>query len=183
MPFYLFGLPHLYGFPRLGGVVPILVFAVPFVLAVSGLGLVVAAIFRSTRCASSSILAAIGLRIILPDGICLADGNDPARRSYGFAVGPEHLRDRRIYTAGSARCAARRWRGETLILSALAVFYSGVAWILETGKRRWTAETRGSPWHDADICKLGRRSKRLRPLWWGGGAPSNPSAACVSKSD
>ena len=43
---YLVVLPILYGLPRLGGVVPILIFAVPFVLSVVGLGLVVAGIFR-----------------------------------------------------------------------------------------------------------------------------------------
>lgn len=46
LPAYLIGLPYLYGVPRLGAVWPILVFAVPFVLAVAALGLLMAAIFR-----------------------------------------------------------------------------------------------------------------------------------------
>src|SRR6202011_5932243 len=41
LPIYLIVLPYLYGLPRLGETLPILIFAVPFVLAVAGLGFVV----------------------------------------------------------------------------------------------------------------------------------------------
>jgi ABC-2 type transport system permease protein len=47
LPFYLIALPYLYGLPRLGDVTTILLFAVPFVLAVSLLGLTVAALMRT----------------------------------------------------------------------------------------------------------------------------------------
>ena len=60
LPFYLIVLPYLYGLPRLGSVGTILIFAVPFVLAVSSLGLALAAIFR-TPLALQLVSAAIGL--------------------------------------------------------------------------------------------------------------------------
>ena len=60
MPLYLIALPYFYGLPRLGGVIPILMFAVPFVLSVSGLGLVVAAIFKNPL-SVQLVLAAIGM--------------------------------------------------------------------------------------------------------------------------
>ncbi len=59
-PFYLVGLPYVYGVPRLGSVMAILIFAVPFVLAVGGLGLVMAAIFRKPLTVQLAC-AAIGL--------------------------------------------------------------------------------------------------------------------------
>ena len=46
LPVYLLVLPYFYGLPRLGGAIPILIFAIPFVLAVAGLGFVVAGVFR-----------------------------------------------------------------------------------------------------------------------------------------
>ncbi len=46
-PFYLIVIPYLYNIPRLGTPLSIFVFTLPFVLAVSALGLVIAGIFRS----------------------------------------------------------------------------------------------------------------------------------------
>lgn len=46
LPFYLVVLPHLYGIPRLGSLATIATFSVPFVLAASALGLVIARLFR-----------------------------------------------------------------------------------------------------------------------------------------
>lgn len=60
LPFYLIALPYLYGLPRLGPITTILIFALPFVLAVSGLGLMVSAVFR-TPLAVQLASAAVGL--------------------------------------------------------------------------------------------------------------------------
>jgi ABC-2 type transport system permease protein len=60
LPFYLIVLPHLYGLPRLGSVTAICIFAVPFVLAVSALGFIMAAAFRNPLVVQL-LLAAIGL--------------------------------------------------------------------------------------------------------------------------
>jgi ABC-2 type transport system permease protein len=67
LPVYLLVLPYLYGLPRLGGVIPILIFAVPFVLAVAGLGLVVAGIFQNPL-RVQLILAAVGLPLFMSAG-------------------------------------------------------------------------------------------------------------------
>jgi ABC-2 type transport system permease protein len=67
LPIYLLVLPYLYGLPRLGGVIPILIFAVPFVLAVAGLGLVVAGIFQNPL-RVQLILAAVGLPLFMAAG-------------------------------------------------------------------------------------------------------------------
>jgi ABC-2 type transport system permease protein len=67
LPIYLIVLPYLYGLPRLGGVIPILIFAVPFVLAVAGLGLVVAGIFKQPL-RVQLILAAAGLPLFMSAG-------------------------------------------------------------------------------------------------------------------
>lgn len=57
-------LPYLYGLPRLGGILPILIFAVPFVFSVAGLGFVVAGIFRRPV-SVQLILAAAGLPLFM----------------------------------------------------------------------------------------------------------------------
>jgi ABC-2 type transport system permease protein len=67
LPIYLLVLPYLYGLPRLGGVIPILIFAVPFVLAVAGLGLVVAGIFKQPL-RVQLILAGAGLPLFMSAG-------------------------------------------------------------------------------------------------------------------
>ncbi|SHK51485.1 ABC-2 type transport system permease protein [Bradyrhizobium lablabi] len=67
LPIYLIVLPYLYGLPRLGGTLPILIFAVPFVLSVAGLGFVVAGIFRKPI-RVALILAALGLPLFMVAG-------------------------------------------------------------------------------------------------------------------
>jgi ABC-2 type transport system permease protein len=67
LPLYLIVLPILYGVPRLGGIVSILIFAVPFVLSVAGLGLVVAGVFRRPI-RVQLILAAAGLPLFMVSG-------------------------------------------------------------------------------------------------------------------
>ncbi|PGH56798.1 ABC transporter permease [Azospirillum palustre] len=60
LPFYLIALPYLYGIPRLGSPATVLLFALPFVLAVSGLGMIASAVFR-TPLAVQLATAAVGL--------------------------------------------------------------------------------------------------------------------------
>ena len=60
LPIYLIVLPRIYGLPFLGSVPAVLVFAIPFVLAVGGLGLVVSALFRSPL-AVQLVMASLGL--------------------------------------------------------------------------------------------------------------------------
>jgi ABC-2 type transport system permease protein len=57
LPCYLIVLPYLYGLPRLGDVTTILLFAVPFVLAVSLLGLIVTALMRTPETVQLAFVA------------------------------------------------------------------------------------------------------------------------------
>lgn len=67
VPFCLVVLPYLYGIPRLGSLGSILLFAVPFALAVGGLGLVIAALFRSAL-AVQLTMASIGMPFFFLSG-------------------------------------------------------------------------------------------------------------------
>ncbi len=135
LPLYLIGLPHLYGLPRLGGVVPILIFAVPFVLAVSGLGLVVAAIFRNPL-RVQLILGAIGLPFFFLSGFAWpTEVIPPAVHAVSLLV-PSTSAINGFTRLAQLGAPLADVRGEILILWGLAVFYGGVAWILETRKHR-----------------------------------------------
>jgi ABC-2 type transport system permease protein len=67
LPLYLISLPHLYGLPRLGDVTTILLFAIPFVLAVSLLGLAVSALMRTPETAQLAFVA-LGLPLFFLSG-------------------------------------------------------------------------------------------------------------------
>lgn len=107
VPFYLIGLPYLYGIPRLGSVVSILAVALPFSLAVGALGMVVALIFRRPLIVQL-VLAAAGL----PRGLRVAGRGHSAGHPHRGHAAPEHARDRRPGERGPARsftvrCARR----------------------------------------------------------------------------
>lgn len=67
LPFYLIALPYLYGIPRLGAVTTITIFALPFVVAASALGMVVARLFRNPAIVQL-VGAAVGLPFIFLSG-------------------------------------------------------------------------------------------------------------------
>jgi ABC-2 type transport system permease protein len=140
LPLYLIALPYLYGLPRLGGVVPILILAVPFVLAVSGLGLVVAAIFRNPL-RVQLVLATIGLPFfflagfawpteVIPDAVHVVSLLVPSTSAIsGFT---------RLAQLGAPLAEVR---SEFLILWGLAIFYGGIVWLLESRKQRRSDRT------------------------------------------
>jgi len=135
LPIYLIALPYLYGLPRLGGVISILVFAVPFVLSISGLGLVIAAIFKSSL-SVQLILAAIGLPFfylagfawpteVIPPAVHMASLLVPSTSAIdGFT---------RLAQLGAPLADVR---GQFLMLWGLTIFYGGIAWILEIRRRQ-----------------------------------------------
>ena len=129
LPFYLIALPYLYGLPRLGDVVPILILAVPFVLSVSGLGLVIAAIFKNPL-RVQLVLATIGLPFfflagfawpteVIPDAIHVVSLLVPSTSAIGGFT--------RLAQLGAPLADVR---SEFLMLWGLAICYGGVAWIL-----------------------------------------------------
>ena len=67
LPFYMISLPYLYGLPRVGDVTTILLFAVPFLLAVSFLGLTVPALLRTPETVQLAFVA-LGLPLFFLSG-------------------------------------------------------------------------------------------------------------------
>jgi ABC-2 type transport system permease protein len=105
LPVYLLVLPYLYGLPRLGGIGSILIFAVPFVLSVAGLGFVVAGIFRRPI-RVALILAALGLPLFMMAGFSWPSEAIPPAVPASVIPCTEHVRHRRlreiIATGGTA---------------------------------------------------------------------------------
>jgi ABC-2 type transport system permease protein len=135
LPFYLIALPYLYSIPRLGAVGAIIVFAIPFVLAVSGLGLVVASIFRSPLTVQLAS-AAIGLPFFFLAGFAWPSEAIPqAVRLFSVLVPSTFAIDGlvRIAQLGAPLSDVR---SQFLALWGLAAFYGGVAVMLEFRKRR-----------------------------------------------
>lgn len=134
VPIYLIVLPYLYGLPRLGAFSGVMLLAVPFVLSVSGLGLAVAAVFRSPQGVQLAY-AALGLPFFflagfawpseaIPQGVRLVSMLLPSSSAIDGFV--------KVSQLGAPLSDARQ---ELLILWGLAAFYGAVAVILEA---RWS---------------------------------------------
>jgi ABC-2 type transport system permease protein len=126
LPVYLIVLPYLYGLPRLGGIAPILIFAVPFVLSVAGLGFVVAGIFRRPI-RIALILAALGLPLFMVAGFSWpSEAIPPLIRQISLLVPSTSAIDGfvKLSQLGAPLSAAN---SELLTLCALAVFYNLIA--------------------------------------------------------
>ncbi len=126
LPVYLIVLPYLYGLPRLGGILLILIFAVPFVLSVAGLGFVVAGIFRKPI-RVALILAALGLPLFMVAGFSWpSEAIPPVIRLLSLLVPSTSAIDGfvKLSQLGAALSAVN---SEFLTLWALALFYNFVA--------------------------------------------------------
>jgi ABC-2 type transport system permease protein len=135
LPLYLIALPYFYGLPRLGGVVPILIFAVPFVLSVSGLGLVVAAIFKSPLTVQL-VLAAIGMPFFFLAGFAWPTEVIPPIIHATSLLVPSTSAINGFTRLAQLGAPLANVRGEFLVLWGLAIFYGGIAWIVEVRRRR-----------------------------------------------
>lgn len=126
LPLYLVVLPYLYGLPRLGGVGPMLVFAVPFVLSVAGLGFVVAGVFRQPI-RVQLILGAAGLPLFMVAGFSWpSEAIPPVIRLISYIVPSTSAIDGfvKLSQLGAPLSAVS---SEFLTLWALAIFYNLVA--------------------------------------------------------
>ena len=135
LPLYLVLLPILYGVPRLGGVVPILIFAVPFVLSVAGLGLVVAGVFRRPI-RVQLILAAAGLPLFMVSGFSWpGEAIPPVIRLVSYLVPSTSAIDGfvKLSQLGAPLASVN---SEFLTLVALAIFYNLVALSLAVWEAR-----------------------------------------------
>jgi ABC-2 type transport system permease protein len=135
LPAYLIVLPYFYGLPRLGGIVPILIFAVPFVLAVAGLGFVVAGFFRKPV-RVQLILAAAGLPLFMVAGFSWpAEAIPPVIRLISFIV-PSTSAIPGFVKLSQLGAPLASVNSEFVTLTALAIFYNLIALLLMV----WRAE-------------------------------------------
>jgi ABC-2 type transport system permease protein len=129
LPLYLVVLPYFYGLPRLGGVGPMLVFAIPFVLSVAGLGFVVAGVFRKPI-RVQLILGAAGLPLFMVAGFSWpSEAIPPVIRLISYIVPSTSAIDGfvKLSQLGAPLSAVN---SEFLTLWALAIFYNLVALLL-----------------------------------------------------
>lgn len=135
LPTYLIVLPYMYGLPRLGGVLPILIFAIPFVLAVAGLGFVVAGIFRKSLNVQL-ILAAVGLPLFMVAGFSWpSEAIPPAIRLVSYLV-PSTSAIPGFVKLSQLGAPFSAVNPEFFTLWALAAFYNLVAIFLTTRETR-----------------------------------------------
>ncbi|CAO3424508.1 ABC transporter permease [Azospirillum argentinense] len=126
VPFYLVALPYLYGLPRLGPVTTILVFAVPFVLAVGGLGLALSAVFR-TPLAVQLTAAAVGLPFFFLAGFAWPMEAMPAAIRLAATLVPSTAAIDGFVRIAQLGAPLSEVRGPFLTLWALAALYTGLA--------------------------------------------------------
>jgi len=128
LPVYLIVLPYLYGIPRLGGILPMLIFAVPFVLSVAGLGFVVAGMLRKpVRVAL--FLAALGLPLFMVAGFAWpSEAIPPVIRIISYLVPSTSAIDGfvKLSQLGAPISAVNT---QFFTLWALAFFYNFVAFL------------------------------------------------------
>lgn len=133
LPFYLVGLPYVYGVPRLGSVIAILFFAIPFVLAVGGLGLVMAAIFRKPLTVQLAC-AAIGLPFFFLAGFAWPAEAIPAPLRILSLLVPSTSAIDGFVRLSQMGAALADVKPQLFILWGLAVVYSCIAIALIKGR-------------------------------------------------
>jgi ABC-2 type transport system permease protein len=130
LPLYLVVLPSIYGIPRLGGLLPTLLFAVPFVLATGALGLIVAAAFR-TPLAVQLVMAALGLPFFFLSGFSWPfEAMPPVARWLALPV-PSTAAIDGFVSLGQMGATLADIRGPILTLLALSLVYGVGAIALE----------------------------------------------------
>jgi ABC-2 type transport system permease protein len=142
VPFYLIAVPYLYGLPRLGSVAHILALAVPFVLAVSTLGMVLSSLFRSPL-AVQLASAALGLPFLFLAGFSWpVEAIPPAIRLCAMLV-PSTFAIEGLVNVGQLGATLFDVRREFLGLWTLVAFYGCIAVLLEA-RRRGPAPSTGN---------------------------------------
>ncbi len=128
--YYLIVLPYLYGIPRLGPPGAIFLVAFPFVLAVAGLGMVVARLFRSPIVVQL-VSAAIGMPFLFLSGFSWpGDAIPEPLRSIALVV-PSTSAINALVNVGQLGAELSDVRPEVLSLALLAAVYVLLAIALE----------------------------------------------------
>ncbi|MBX5164231.1 MULTISPECIES: ABC transporter permease [unclassified Rhizobium] len=135
LPFYLIVLPYLYDIPRLGNPLVIFVFSLPFVVSVSALGMVVAALFRSPLTVQL-VFAAIGIPFLFLAGFSWPTEAMPKALHYLALLVPSSSAINGIVSVSQLGASLSDVRTPFLTLWALALFYGCLAVGLEARMRR-----------------------------------------------
>jgi ABC-2 type transport system permease protein len=135
LPFYLIVLPYLYGVPRLGSIFAILTLGLPFVLAVGGLGLVVANIFRKPTTVQL-VLAAVGIPFLFLAGFSWPSEAIPEAVRIPALLLPSTSAINALVRVGQLGAPLSDVRMQFLTLWALALVYGVGAMIMEARKER-----------------------------------------------
>jgi ABC-2 type transport system permease protein len=135
LPFYLIILPYLYGIPRLGSPGEIMLFALPFVLAVGAFGLVVAALFKNPL-AVQLVFAAVGLPFFFLAGFAWPPEAIPHAIRVAATLIPSSAAIDGFVKISQLGAPLFDAREQFLTLWALAILYGGVALLLEFRDRR-----------------------------------------------
>lgn len=146
LPFYVIVLPYLYGLPRLGSVATILALGLPFVLAVSALGLVVAGIFRKPLTVQL-VLAAVGVPFLFLAGFSWPAEAIPEVIKLPAMLLPSSSAINGLVRVGQLGAPLSDVRPQFLTLWALALIYGAIAIVLEARKNRQIVRTASDDAH------------------------------------
>lgn len=137
--FYLIALPYLYDIPRLGTPLSIFTITLPFVLAVSALGLVLAGLFRDPLTVQL-VSAALGIPFLFLAGFSWpAEAIPPFLQAIAVLL-PSTSAINGIVAVSQSGASISDVRQEFLTLWTLAVIYIAIATLLES-RTRGTATT------------------------------------------
>ncbi|MDB5377904.1 MAG: antibiotic transport system permease protein [Rubritepida sp.] len=127
---YLVVLPFSYGIPRLGPLWAILFVALPFVLAVAGLGLVVAAVFHRPLVVQL-VFAAVGLPFFFLAGFAWPTESIPGAVHWIAQLVPSTTAIDALVRVSQLGAPLPLVRDQILVLWGLVAFYGTLAVLLE----------------------------------------------------
>lgn len=130
-PFYLIVIPYLYNIPRLGTPLSIFIFALPFVLSVSALGLVIASLFRSPLTVQL-VSAALGIPFLFLAGFSWPTEAIPPFLTAVATILPSTSAINGIVATAQLGAPLHDLRYPFLTLWILAALYTAIAIILES---------------------------------------------------
>ncbi|MFH1557646.1 MAG: ABC transporter permease [Pseudomonadota bacterium] len=135
LPMYLIALPYLYGLPHLGNPLVLLGFALPFVLAVGGLGMVIARLLRHPLSVQLAV-ASIGLPIFFLSGSSWpTEAIPPALHALSVLI-PSTSAITGFVRINQTGADLFEVRPEFLTLWGLALVYGLLAMLLQPAPRR-----------------------------------------------
>ena len=134
-PFYLIVIPYLYNIPRLGTPLSIFTFALPFVVAVSALGLVIAGLFRNPLTVQL-VSAALGIPFLFLAGFSWPTEAMPPFLHAIAVLLPSTSAINGIVAVAQLGAPLSYVRQPFLTLWILAAVYIAIAILLESRRNR-----------------------------------------------